>query len=196
MPSRAFGSRVPLEFDWFPEPAVVADGLLQGSIAVHDLAVPLRRSIPIVIENVKRTFTKEPDWPPWGEKGKQGPAHEYMETYTGTRMLRKSRTMYKHATSPTSFAVVGTNLEYLSGGMKDEIFHSSGYYPRNIYERPFIGLDTVGMQLVENEFIMWLTEIANLAAAGAPGGETFMIQGRPVFRPRSNLGTFLPGGFG
>lgn len=195
-----FPSRL-VDLQWFPDPVIVADRVDVAATRLHsDIGIPLRNSIPYVIDAVRRTFSSEGkgSWKPWAVEGVIGPSGlEYTQGYEGRRLLQRGGDLKDHATSPESFAVAGNTLVYEPEGIKDLVFSIGGNYSQNIWERPFMGLDAKGEIEVEIVFREWLSGIISfIEGGGGVGGERFEIRGRSVFRPRSNLGTFLPGGRG
>ena len=156
-----------IHFSWFPDPVVVADDLVAASAAIEDVSVPLELCIPEVANNIKSHFVDQGvptgSWPPWAVAGVPGPAKPYQKDYTGNALMRLSGDTMERAGSPASYAVVGNNLEYIPGGM-DELFHSSGPYLRNIWERPFVGLDEGGINECFATFRNWLIHIVQRAS--------------------------------
>lgn len=178
---------LPIDFQWYPDPVVVADALDQGAVALHDLGVPLRDSIPVIIGNVADHFATGGDgeWQPWAVEGGEGPIKPYQQDYRGYRLLDRTGDMKGHATSPSSYAIVGHTIQYMPSGIKDEVFHQEGPYLRNIWERPFIGLNETGLNEVELVFARWLQTVVAGTAAKRPtraqslgGTEAFSSSGQ------------------
>lgn len=174
---------LPISYEWFPSPLVMADGMDTAATKMHDVGVPLRAAIPIVINDVRNHFAQQtsPDgapWAPWAVGGEQGPAGEYTRDYVGGEgILHDSGALESHATSPGSYVVVGNNLEYIPSGIKDEVFSVPGPYNINVWERPFMGLDEEGMNLVQVEFMSWMNNIlAFTSAAGLRVGESIVAE--------------------
>lgn len=185
---------LPIDFQWYPEPVVLADELDRGAVALHDMNVPLAESIPLITANVESRFESGGDgeWQPWAVEGEEGPVKAYQQDYRGYRLLDRTGDMKGHATSESSYAIVGNTIQYVPSGIKDEIFHSEGPYLRNIWERPFIGLNEAGIDEVEGVFAKWISSI--LAGTAAKRG-TESLAGVEAF---SKSGKFIgfrgPGG--
>lgn len=174
---------LPIDFQWFPEPVVVADALDQAATALYDMKVPLAESIEPITRNVADHFATSGDgeWQPWAVEGGEGPVKPYQQDYRGYRLLDRTGDMKGHAVSPSSYAIVGNTIQYIPSGIKDEVFNLEGPYLRNIWERPFIGLNETGINEVELIFARWLKSVvegtAALKATGSGGVEAFSKAG-------------------
>jgi phage gpG-like protein len=193
----------PVEFKWFPDPIVVGDDFISASVVAEDLHAPLHSSIRFVIQNVQKHFREEGadvgGWAPWAVKGGAGPSGPYAETYTqpGGRVkkkLQRNLGLYRTISQPSRYAIVGSTLIYLPKAIKDKV-HQEGSAARNIYARPYMGLDAEGEEIVVRQvWDKWMQYIASVATGRRAEGITFFTRrGQQIQQPRSTLGTFLPG---
>jgi hypothetical protein len=159
--------------------------------------MPLEESIGVITQNVESHFDTggDGDWAPWAVADAEGPVKPYQQTYRGFRLLDATGDMRGHATSPASYDVIGHTVQYRPEGIKDELFHSPGPYLRNIWERPFIGLNEVGIAEVEGIFAKWMLDVVNGVASkrGAlrPGESLVVAPGASRVSIRGKGGRFV-----
>jgi hypothetical protein len=105
-PYRPASAGLVLEFDWAPEPLVVARAFEEMAFGFDQLEVPLAQAIPTAIADMRSHFKQEQDpggakWPALDPEYEK----EKMQHYPGTSILVRTEEMKKKATSPSAFKI-------------------------------------------------------------------------------------------
>lgn len=168
-----------LEFDWHPEPLVVADDIDLLAEQLDNMSVPLHESMIPVLGAVEQRFEDEgPGWAEWAEN--------YAETAGSTNVgiLWKSGDLVEGATSAGSYLVTNHEIIWTGGDAPPYwIFHQEGTV--KMPARPFIGLDDQAENEIVAIFAAWMD---GAVAASRSGGGIRSSSGRFTSHPLAKFG--------
>lgn len=186
-----------IEFDWYPEPIVVANEYYQAAAELENLSVPLSLSLPEVIAATGRHFADEgPGWQDWAES-----YVNFAEAHN-EGILHQEGTLLEGATSPESYDVLDDSIVWTGAAAPETwIWHEEGRPNRRrggtLPARPFIGLDEQAEVAIEAIFLAWLDSIIagmgtlkGLSGVAVPAGSRVANVGVSGFRFRGSGGRF------
>jgi hypothetical protein len=164
-----------LRADWFPDPIVVAEQVDTMAAELTDMHNPLLRSLPGITKDVQHRFSVGgPGWAPWAVAGGEGPSGPYQRTYKGgASILIKDGDLFAHVGDESSYVVGPNTITYVPLREPADVVTQQGSDVRNIYDRPFMGLDEEGIANVMIAFDIWMDGII----AGAGGSLTGLSPG-------------------
>lgn len=167
-----------VEFDWFPEPLVIAGQIDEIAAGLERLDVPLTASLPQVSAAIQRHFLDEgPGWPDWSEK-----YYPFAEV-NNDGILRQSNALFDAASSEDALAVTDDSIVWTGGGVPDMWeWHEFGLpdrvtksgAPNPLPARPFIGLDSPAEAAITAIFLVWMESVVagadvSIASVGQSG---------------------------
>jgi phage gpG-like protein len=138
-----------IEFQWMPEPVVIADEYELMAVRFEDRRIVMEEALQVVLKNTEEHFAAEgPGWAAWAESTAIDPR-------VGASILTRSGALRDAATSEGSYEV---NSDFIlwTGASAPAYwrFHWTG--TSRMPQRNFIGLDSAGEDEVVAVFDAWM----------------------------------------
>jgi phage gpG-like protein len=170
-----------LEFEWHPEPIVVAEDVDLLAAQLNDMSAPLKASMIPVIGAVENRFEEEgPGWAQWAESY----AARAAETNQGGILWRYGD-LVEGATSVDSYLVTDHEIVWTGADAPPYwIFHQEG--TSKMPARPFIGLDDQAENEIVAIFGAWMD--GAIAASRVSGGGLRSSGGQFMSHPLASFG--------
>lgn len=182
----AMGAEGYIEFDWKPEPYVIANQLFTAADELEDRSAPLALSRQIAIDDMRDHFMSEtsPDgakWEDWAE------SYEPYASQHNAGILRQTQALFGAAVSPAAYPVTDDAVFFSTAGLPEYgIYHQFGaerthasaidliesgfeYAGNTLPARPFIGISSAAELEIIQVFDQWFAGIIAIIGAGGGG---------------------------